>query len=157
MIIIKVGGGAALNLQGVVEDLARIDTPALVVLGANAERDRLAERLGTPRQSLTSVSGYTSVLSDESAMDAILTATMRGGQIALRATRFVESCQRAGVNAVSLTGIDGRTVQGKRNRGIRVREGGKTLIKRDFSGNNQSRPRPSVSLLSDILPFFDLM
>lgn len=142
MIIIKVGGGATLNLQGVVDDLARLDTPALVVLGANAVRDRLAERLGTPRQTLTSVSGYTSVLSDEAAMDAILMA-----YAGVRATRFVESCQRAGVNALSLTGVDGRTVQGKRNRGIRVREGGKTLIKRDFSG----KPRAVNASLLQLL------
>ena len=36
MYIIKVGGGASINLQGVADDLAALDAPALVVLGANA-------------------------------------------------------------------------------------------------------------------------
>jgi acetylglutamate/LysW-gamma-L-alpha-aminoadipate kinase len=129
VIIIKVGGGAALNLEGVVQDLAGLDSPALVVLGANAVRDDLAQRLGTPRQVLTSVSGYASVFSDEQAIDVILMA-----YAGIRAKRFVELCQRHGVNAVSLSGLDGRLVQGQRNKGIRVRENGKTLIKRDFSG-----------------------
>jgi acetylglutamate/LysW-gamma-L-alpha-aminoadipate kinase len=133
VIIVKAGGGAGINLEGVVRDLAVLEQPALVVLGANAVRDALAEKLDTPRQTLTSVSGYTSVLSDEHAIDAILMA-----YAGLRAKRFVELCQRNGVNAVSLTGIDGRVVQGQRNRGIRVREGGKTLIKRDFSGKPRS-------------------
>ena len=38
------------------------------------------------------------------------------------------------MNAIGLTGLDGALVRGRRNRGIRVREGGKTLIKRDLSG-----------------------
>ena len=52
----------------------------------------------------------------------------------IRSKRVVELCQRKGINAVGLTGLDGRTIEGKRNRGIRVKEGTKTLIKRDFSG-----------------------
>jgi acetylglutamate/LysW-gamma-L-alpha-aminoadipate kinase len=144
LIIVKVGGGRDLNLDGVARDLASCDEPAIVVLGANAVRDTLAERLGTPRQTITSVSGYSSVLSDEDAVDAILMA-----YAGLRAKRFVETCQRHGVNAVSLTGLDGRLVQGQRNRGIRVREGGKTLIKRDFSGKPQAANAALLRMLAD--------
>lgn len=133
MYIIKVGGGASINLTGIVTDLAAIDEPLIVVLGANAVRDEIAERLGTPKKKLTSVSGYDSVFSDEQAMDAIMMA-----YAGLRCGRFVELCQRNGVNAIGLSGIDGRAVQGQRNRGIRVRENGKTLIKRDFSGKPKS-------------------
>jgi acetylglutamate/LysW-gamma-L-alpha-aminoadipate kinase len=110
-------------------DLVREGEQVIVVHGANALRDDLAERLGTPRQTLTSVSGYTSVYSDEAAMDVILMSYS-----GLRNRRLVELCQRHGVNAVGLTGLDGKAVEGERNRGIRVREGGKTLLKRDFSG-----------------------
>ena len=144
MYIIKVGGGAGINVAGVAADLAELDAPVLVVLGANAVRDDLAERLGTPRQTITSQSGYTSVLSDEAAMDAILMA-----YAGLRAKRFVELCQRRGVNAVSLSGIDGRLVQAERNKGIRVREGGKTLIKRDFSGKPRTVNAGLLHLLLD--------
>ena len=56
--IIKVGGGATINLEGITQDLANLDGPAIVVLGANAVRDDIAERLGTPKKILTSVSGY---------------------------------------------------------------------------------------------------
>ncbi len=129
MYIIKIGGGATINLEGIAADLAGLTAPAIVVLGANAVRDAIAERLGTPKKVLTSVSGYTSVYSDEQAIDAIMMS-----YAGLRCSRFVELCQRSGVNAVGLSGIDGRAVQGERNRGIRVREGGKTLLKRDFSG-----------------------
>ena len=144
MHIIKVGGGAGINLNGIVRDLARLDGPVLVVLGANAVRDNLVERLATPKKTLTSVSGYESVLSDEQAIDAIMMA-----YAGLRCSRFVELCQQNGVNAVGLSGIDGRAVQGQRNRGIRVREGGKTLLKRDFSGKPKSVNAPLFRLLMD--------
>ena len=133
MFIVKVGGGEAVNLTGVADDLASIDAPCIVVLGANAVRDGLAERLGAPTRTVTSISGYTSVFSDETALDVIMMAYS-----GLRSKRFVELCQRRGVDAVGLSGIDARVVAGERNRGIRVREGGKTLIRRDFSGKPRS-------------------
>jgi len=144
MYIIKVGGGARVNVAGVAADLAELSVPVLIVLGANAVRDDIAERLGTPRQVITSQSGYTSVFSDEPAIDAILM-----GYAGLRAKRFVEMCQRRGVNAISLTGVDGRALRGERNKGIRVREGGKTLIKRDFSGKPREANGALLRLLMD--------
>jgi acetylglutamate/LysW-gamma-L-alpha-aminoadipate kinase len=131
--IIKIGGGATINVEGIVADLAELDEPALIVLGANAVRDKLAERLGNPKQLLTSISGYESVFSDETAIDMIMMS-----YAGLRSKRVVELCQRSGLNAIGLSGIDGRVVQGQRNKGIRVRENGKNLIKRDFSGKPRS-------------------
>jgi len=61
--------------------------------------------------------------------------------------RFVELCQRDGVNAIGLTGLDGRLVQGRRNRGIKVRENGKTMIKRDFSGKPAKVNAPLLTTL----------
>ncbi len=144
MLIVKIGGGAAINLQGVATDLGRLEEPALVVLGANAVRDELARRLGVEKRVLTSVSGYDSVYSDADAIDLIMMS-----YAGLRCRRFVELCQREGVNAVGLAGIDGRVVQGRRNRGIRVREGGKTLIKRDFSGKPRAANVELLRLLLD--------
>jgi len=62
--IIKVGGGSTINLEGVASDLATLEQPFLVVLGANALRDDLGLRLGQEKVQLTSVSGYSSVFSD---------------------------------------------------------------------------------------------
>ena len=63
MYIIKVGGGRNINLEGVASDLAVLEEPFLVVLGANALRDQLGQRLGQEKVQLTSVSGYSSVFS----------------------------------------------------------------------------------------------
>jgi len=142
MIIIKIGGGDSLNLPGIVADLAEIDGPKVVVHGANALRDRIAERMGHEKQVLTSASGYSSVFSDEDALDAILMAYS-----GLRNKRIVELCQQHGVNAVGLTGLDGRVIEGRRNKGIRVRENGKNLIKRDLSGKPRRINAAFLSLL----------
>lgn len=144
MYIVKVGGGAEINLAGVVGDLAAIDTPCVIVHGANALRDDVAERLGTPKTVITSLSGYSSVYSDEPAIDAILMAYS-----GLRNKRLVELCQRNGINAIGLTGLDGAMIRGERNKGIRVREGGKNLIKRDFSGKPRQANEGLLRLLLD--------
>ncbi|MHC8598605.1 [LysW]-aminoadipate kinase [Arenicellales bacterium IMCC55707] len=142
MYIIKVGGGSRINLDGVVADLAAIKEPFIVVLGANAARDRLAALTGHQKVELTSVSGYSSVYSDAEAVDLIMMAYS-----GLRNKRFVELCQQNSINAIGLTGLDARLVQGKRNKGIKVREGGKTLIKRDFSGKPESVNADLLTLL----------
>lgn len=143
MMIVKIGGGESLNLDGIVSDLAELDEAIVIVHGANVLRDQIAKKMGFEKQVLTSISGYSSVFSDGDALDAILMA-----YAGLRNKRIVELCQRRGIDAVGLTGLDGRLIQGERNRGIRIRENGKTLIKRDLSG----KPRcVNVQLLSWLL------
>lgn len=144
MMILKIGGGESVNLAGIVADLAGHDEPCVIVHGANALRDALAEQLGTPKQVVTSTSGYSSVLSDDKAIDVILMS-----YAGLRNKRLVELCQLQGINAVGLTGVDGKAITGERNKGIRVRENNKNIIKRDFSGKARSANGPLLKLLLD--------
>jgi acetylglutamate/LysW-gamma-L-alpha-aminoadipate kinase len=144
MIIVKIGGGSTINIAGVIEDLAGLDEPYIIVHGANALRDKLAEDLGQPKQVLTSVKGYTSVYSDEKLLDVMMMA-----YAGLRNKRIVELCQQHGINAVGLSGLDGKLVQGKRNKGIRVYQGKKLKIVRDFSGKPQTVNAPLLQLLLD--------
>ncbi len=142
MIIVKIGGGSSINIPGVIEDLAAFDERFVIVHGANALRDKLAEDLDQPKQVLTSVKGYTSVYSDEKLLDVMMMA-----YAGLRNKRIVELCQQNGINAVGLTGLDGKAVQGARNKGIRVYQGKKLKIIRDFSGKPQSVNAPLLHLL----------
>jgi len=144
MIIVKIGGGKEINIKGIIADLAGIDEPYLIVHGANALRDKLAEDLGQPKQVLTSVKGYSSVYSDEKLLDVMMMA-----YAGLRNKRIVELCQQHGINAVGFSGLDGKMVQGKRNSGIRVYQGKKLKIVRDFSGKPQSVNAPLLYLLLD--------
>ena len=144
VLLLKIGGGDSINLAGIAHDLADFGDSVCVVHGANALRDDLAGRLGVEKQVLTSVSGYTSVYTDKQLMDVMLMAYS-----GLRNKRLVELLQMNGVNAVGLTGLDGALVRGKRNQGIRVRQGGKTLIKRDLSGKPVEVNRKLLGLLLD--------
>jgi len=143
VIILKIGGGKAVNVAGVAADLAAMRQPSVIVHGANAARDELAARLGLTPRVVTSASGYASVLSDERAIDLQLMA-----YAGLRNKRIVEALQLAGVDAVGMCGLDGRVIQGRRNRGIRVEEDGRTKVLHDHSGKPQSA---NVALLGALL------
>ena len=110
MIIVKIGGGKGINIKGVVQDLSGLEGPVIIVQGANAVRDEIAATLGYPTKTVTSASGYASVLSDAKAIDIIMMA-----YAGIQNKRLVELCQQHGINAVGLSGIDGRVVQGTRN------------------------------------------
>jgi len=129
MIIVKIGGGKNINIKGIISDLASLDDRLIIVHGANALRDRLTDDLNQQKKIITSVSGYSSVFSDEKALDILIMA-----YAGLKNKRIVELCQQNGINAVGLSGIDGKMIEGRRNKGIRVRENGKLKIVRDFSG-----------------------
>jgi [amino group carrier protein]-L-2-aminoadipate 6-kinase len=144
MIIIKIGGGRNVNLKGVVQDLANLKEPFIILHGANAVRDAIAEKMGYPTRTVTSVSGYTSVLSDENTIDAIMM-----GYAGIQNKRLVELCQQHGINAVGLSGIDGKLVQGVRNKGIRVRQNEKTIMMRDLSGKPKAVNKALITLLLD--------
>lgn len=144
MIIVKIGGGENINISGVIADLAKLDEKFIVVHGANALRDELAQKLNYEKKILTSVSGYQSVYSDDEALDSMMMAYS-----GLRNKRIVEEFQKNGVNAVGITGLDGKTIQGKRNKGIRVRENGKLKMLRDFSGKPKSVNTDLINLLLD--------
>lgn len=144
MYIIKIGGGKELNLKGIISDLATLQEKFIIVHGANALRDELAQKLNYQKRIVTSISGYDSVFSTEETIDLMMMA-----YAGLKNKRIVEMCQQFGINAVGLSGLDGKVIQGKRNSGIKVRENGKTLLLRDFSGKPKSINTALLNLLMD--------
>lgn len=134
MLLLKVGGGAQIDFDAVARDLAA--HPArekVVVLGANACREDVAGRTGAELTRLQTASGRESLLCDKSYMDL-----MWMSYAGLQRGRFVSACQAAGLNAMGLSGLDGGLVVGRVNPGIRVRQGGRTLLVRDRSGRCES-------------------
>lgn len=133
IIVLKIGGGRDVDHEAVFSDLKlHIDAgnAFVVVHGANYEMDRLSERLGKPPVTLHSVSGYVSRYSDPETMD-IFKMVYCG----LVNTSLVELCQRRGINAVGLSGVDGALLRGERKKALRVVENGKKRIVRDdYSG-----------------------
>ncbi|MFC2160159.1 [LysW]-aminoadipate kinase [Acidobacteriota bacterium] len=142
MIILKIGGGREINIKGIISDLSEQDEQFIIVHGANALRDEIAEKLGITKKVMTSVAGYSSVYSDKDVIDLQMMA-----YAGLKNKRIVELCQQHGINAIGLSGIDGKIIQGQRNKGIRVYENKKIKIFRDLSGKPKSINTDLLNLL----------
>ena len=132
MLLIKVGGGKSINWEGVCADLAVIikKEKAVLVHGANALRDEIAAKLSVPTKTVISPSGLTSVYTDRTAIDVFLMA-----YAGLANKRVVAMLHRYGVNAVGLSGVDGRLWEAKHKKDILVQEGDKVkLLQGNFTG-----------------------
>lgn len=143
-IIVKIGGGAAIDMAAIAADLASMSEPLILVHGANALRASIAAALDKPVKLLKAASGQTSVYSDDDAIEVMMLAYS-----GLQNKRIVEQLQLAGRNALGLTGLDGRLVTGRRNRGVRVQEEGRTLLVRDRSGKAAGVNAPLLTMLLD--------
>jgi len=128
MNIIKIGGGSKINIPGIINGLKEYPN-SIIVHGANAKRDEILKKMGYEKKIVTSISGYSSVLTDDNMIDSIMMAYS-----GLQNKRIVELCQQNGINAIGLSGIDGQLIRSKRNSGIRIEEDGKKRLLHDLSG-----------------------
>lgn len=129
MIVVKVGGSAGNNYDALCDDIAALragGTALILVHGGSDETNRLGEALGHPPRFVTSPSGYTSRYTDRRTLELFLMAA--GGLVN---KGLVERLQARGVNAVGVSGLDGRLLEGKRKSTIRIVEDGRQKILRD--------------------------
>ena len=133
MIVVKAGGGEGLDMEAVVADVAEIvkqGQQVVLVHGGSHETNLISEKLGHPPRFVTSVSGHSSRYTDRETLE-ILMMTAAGKINKL----IVEQLQQLGVNAVGLSGLDGRLLEGKRKDKLRIVENGKRKILRgEYSG-----------------------
>ncbi|MCG8348040.1 MAG: [LysW]-aminoadipate kinase [Chloroflexales bacterium] len=129
MVVIKVGGSAGIDYDALCDDLAALWTAGqrlVLVHGGSGETNKLAEVLGHPPRFVTSPSGYTSRYTDRRTLEIfemVYCGTANKG--------LVERLQQRNVNALGLSGLDGRLLQGRRKAAIRIIEGGRQKILRD--------------------------
>jgi [amino group carrier protein]-L-2-aminoadipate 6-kinase len=129
MIVVKVGGGKDLNIDAVVADIAALRTAGtelLLVHGGAETTNEVAEALGHPPEFVTSESGYVSRRTDRRTLEIF--EMVYCGQLN---KMWVEKLQTAGINAVGLSGLDGRIFEGTRKDTLRVRIDGKRMVLRD--------------------------
>lgn len=129
MLVVKVGGGKDLNIDAVVEDIVALRSTGqelILVHGGAETTNEVAEALGHPAQFVTSESGYVSRRTDRRTLEIF--EMVYCGQLN---KMWVEKLQGAGVNAVGLSGLDGRIFEGKRKDKLRVRMNGRRLVLRD--------------------------
>jgi acetylglutamate/LysW-gamma-L-alpha-aminoadipate kinase len=102
----------------------------VLVHGGSAEANGLGEALGCPPRFITSPSGFTSRYTDRRTLEIFAMAV--NGKVN---TLLVEQLQRLGVNAIGLSGLDGRLMEAARKDTIQSIENGKRkVIRDDFTG-----------------------
>ena len=133
MIVVKVGGSHGIDYDAVCSDLASIvkgGQQVILVHGGSAETNRISEKLGKPPRMVTSASGYESRYTDRETLEIF--EMVYCGKMN---KSIVEKLQRNGVNAVGLSGLDGRIWEGSRKAAITIIEGGrKRVLRDDFTG-----------------------
>jgi acetylglutamate/LysW-gamma-L-alpha-aminoadipate kinase len=146
--IVKVGGSAGINYDLVCDDIAALvkeGRKLVLVHGGSDETNRISTALGKPPRILTSPQGYTSRYTDSDTLDIF--AMVYAGKMN---TRIVERLQKRGVNAIGLSGIDGRLLEGPRKTSVRaVVDGKQVLVRDDFTGKVEKVNAPLLKLLID--------
>ncbi len=146
MIIVKMGGSEGVDAQSICVGLAewvREGKEVVLVHGGSHETTLISEKLGHAPRFVTSTSGHSSRYTDRETME-ILSMVM-GGRIN---TLLVEHLQKLGVNAIGLSGVDGRLLEAKRKPTLRVVEDGKTLVLRgEYSGRIEQVNAPLLTTL----------
>jgi len=147
VLVVKIGGGAGLDHERIADDaaaLVREGQRLVVVHGGSALTNDIATRLGHPPEFVTSMSGFTSRRTDRRTLEIF--QMVYCGQLN---KGWVERFQRRGVNAVGLSGMDGRLWEGPRKDAIKIVRGGKRLVLRDdYTGKVE---RVNVALLRGLL------
>ncbi len=129
MLVVKIGGSQGVELDAVCSDIAELVSqhqPVVIVHGGSAETNEISEKLGFPPRFVTNQSGFTSRYTDRNTLEIF--AMVTNGRIN---TLLVERLQRAGVNAIGLSGLDARLMVAKRKDAIRIVENGRQRILRD--------------------------
>lgn len=147
MIVVKVGGSEGINYEAVAKDAASLwkeGQRLVLVHGGSSETNKIALALGHPPQFLTHPGGMTSRLTDRRTLE-IFEMVYCG----LVNKRIVELLQKEGVNAIGLSGLDGRIFEGKRKEAVKYVENGKIKIHRgDYTGSVE---RVNIGLLTMLL------
>ncbi len=133
MIILKIGGSEGINYDFIADDIAHLvkdGQPLIVIHGGSSLTNKVAEQLGHPPEFVTSVSGFSSRRTDRRTLEIfemVYCGQMNKG--------LVEKLQTRGVNAVGLSGLDGRIWEGPRKDAIKVIQNGRRrVIRDDYTG-----------------------
>jgi acetylglutamate/LysW-gamma-L-alpha-aminoadipate kinase len=148
MIVVKVGGRKGLDYDAVCADVAQVaqqGQPLILVHGGSYQTNVVAQQLGHPPQFVTSVSGYVSRRTDRRTLEIF--EMVYCGKMN---KSIVESLQAHGVNAVGLSGIDGRLLEGRRKSAIKVViDGRKRVLRDDYTGTVKQVNTDLLRLLLD--------
>lgn len=146
IIVVKLGGTEGVDFSAICQDAAaQLSQGQRLVLvhGGSAEANQLGEAVGYPPRFITSPSGYTSRYTDRRTLEIFAMAV--NGKVN---TLLVEQLQGLGVNALGLSGLDGRLMAATRKDTIQSIENGKRrIIRDDFTGKIETINTPLLQTL----------
>jgi acetylglutamate/LysW-gamma-L-alpha-aminoadipate kinase len=125
-------------------ELVHGDEQVVLAHGGSHEINAISEKMGHPPRFVTSVSGHVSRYTDRETLEIfVMVAAGRVNKM------LVERLQQRGVNAIGLSGLDGRLLRASRKPALRVVENGKRKVLRgDHSGKIEE---VNVALLRSLL------
>ncbi len=133
-LVVKIGGAAGTVTANIIHEIALsvAEGQRLVLLhGGSDLTNTLSQRLGHPVRTITSPSGMVSRYTDRETLRIYAMAV--AGQIN---TELVALLQQQGVNALGLSGVDGRLLQARRKSFVRsmTAEGRVQILHDDYTG-----------------------
>lgn len=135
--VVKLGGTEGVDFSAICRDVLELRSQRrtlVLVHGGSAEANGLGEALGHPPRFITSPSGFTSRYTDRRTLEIFAMAV--NGKVN---TLLVEQLQMLGVNAIGLSGLDGRLMVAVRKDTIQSIENGKRkVIRDDYTGKIES-------------------
>ncbi|MBI5222892.1 [LysW]-aminoadipate kinase [Candidatus Micrarchaeota archaeon] len=128
IIVVKIGGSTAQQPEEIAKDIASLQSKysIVVVHGGSAQINELCKRLNITPKFITSPGGFKSRYTNAEVLQAY-TLALRGEAN----SRLVVSLNTTGVNAIGLSGCDGRLIEAKQKIITSVDESGKQKIVRD--------------------------
>lgn len=145
-IVVKLGGTEGVDFSAICRDAASLLSQGrrlVLVHGGSAEANALGEATGCPPRFVTSPTGYTSRYTDRSTLEVFAMAV--NGKVN---TFLVEQLQMLGVNALGLSGLDGRLMTAQRKAAIRIIENGKQkMLRDDYTGKITQVNQPLLQTL----------
>lgn len=129
LLVVKIGGGAGLDMERCVSDLARlaVERPLIVVHGVSAAMNALCAERRIPVRTITSPTGHSSRYTDPETRDVFVEAAAGIN------AELVESLRARGISAAGMT--ENVTLRGERKSAIRALVDGRIrMIRDDYSG-----------------------
>jgi len=148
LFVVKLGGGQGINLEGAAQDLADYiaeeEADFVVVHGGSAESTLLGSQLNHPPQFLHIPDEYIGRYHDPKTLEIYVMATVGKVNKAI-----VQSLQAKGVNAVGLSGADGRLMEGHRYDKVQYfdNQGQLKDLPRDYTGKLDHANTELISLM----------
>ncbi|MFP4174451.1 MAG: acetylglutamate/acetylaminoadipate kinase [Halobacteriales archaeon] len=146
--VVKIGGTEGVERDAALDDIAeRVESGERIVVvhGGSGAVDELHERLGVEPTYVESPSGMKGRFTDEETMELFKMAM--AGKVN---TTLVEELVAREVDAVGLTGVDGRLLEGEhKDKVIAVEDGRKKVKRGDHSGKIQEVNDELLRLLLD--------